>query len=122
MNGTGCDAMKGDQHIFDYRKRELIKVLLHVPFLSVLPLNTVFASRGRYLHFYLPPKPFEFFKKQGRKRGGRLLVIGGIHGNEPGSYKTADMLTQVDVIKGSLLCNTKVELYVHPRVQTWLQR
>ncbi len=86
----------------DYGRRELVKVLLHVPLLTVIPVSA-FARTGRYMHFYLPPKPFELNVKHGAKKGGRILVIGGIHGNEPGGYRASDMLMDVDVTKGSLL-------------------
>ena len=86
----------------DFSRRELIKVLLHVPLLTFIPVSA-FARTGRYMHFYLPPKPFELMARHGARPGGRILVIGGIHGNEPGGYRASDVLMDVDVTRGSLL-------------------
>jgi predicted deacylase len=46
-------------------------------------------------HIVLPPKPFEYFYKKGK--GKRILIIGGIHGNEMGAYKAADLLVNMDI-------------------------
>ncbi|WP_456403071.1 M99 family carboxypeptidase catalytic domain-containing protein [Persephonella sp.] len=54
------------------------------------------------LHFRLPPKPIQYFIKDGKKKGGKILIIGGIHGNEPGAYKAADILMDLDVKTGSI--------------------
>ena len=48
-----------------------------------------------YNHIVLPKKPFEYFHKKGR--GKKILIIGGIHGNEMGAYKTADLLIDMDI-------------------------
>jgi hypothetical protein len=40
---------------------------------------------------------------QGKIRGGRVLIIGGIHGNEVGAYKCADMLVESEILKGEIL-------------------
>ncbi|WP_457567907.1 M14/M99 family metallopeptidase [Desulfurobacterium sp.] len=55
------------------------------------------------LHFAFPEKPMEVSRKTGKKKGGRIVVIGGIHGNEPGAYKAADMLMDVEVSRGELI-------------------
>lgn len=46
---------------------------------------------------------FDLFKKDGKEKGNTLLVIGGIHGNEPGGYFAASFLEKYYEIKqGSL--------------------
>lgn len=46
---------------------------------------------------------FDTFKKNGNNSGDTLLVIGGIHGNEPGSYFAPMLLaTSYTIKKGSL--------------------
>ncbi|WP_297444526.1 M99 family carboxypeptidase catalytic domain-containing protein [Desulfurobacterium sp.] len=68
------------------------------------PVRAVASSnrKGR-LHFVFPDKPMEISCKSGVRKGGRIVVIGGIHGNEPGAYKAADMLMDVEVEKGELI-------------------
>jgi len=54
------------------------------------------SSFGAIRHFSLD-------KKDGSTSGNRLLVIGGIHGNEPGAYFASSVLvTHYKIIKGSL--------------------
>ncbi|GAX88290.1 conserved hypothetical protein [Lebetimonas natsushimae] len=55
--------------------------------------NLVFAKSNH--HIILPTKPFEYFHKKGN--GKRILIIGGIHGNEMGAYKAADLLVEMDI-------------------------
>ncbi len=46
---------------------------------------------------------FDFYQKHGEKPGHTLLVIGGIHGNEPGSYFAPMLLaTSYTITKGNL--------------------
>lgn len=56
----------------------------------------------------LPPYPLEERVLIGKKRGGKILLIGGIHGNEPGAYKTAEILKNVGVKRGSLIVAPRV--------------
>jgi hypothetical protein len=51
----------------------------------------------------LPKKKFTHYYKKGKKTGGRVLIIGGIHGNEMGAYKAADMLVDTDLVRGEML-------------------
>jgi hypothetical protein len=55
--------------------------------------NLLFAKSSN--HIVLPKKPFEYFHKKGK--GKRILIIGGIHGNEIGAYKAADLLVNMDI-------------------------
>jgi hypothetical protein len=55
--------------------------------------NLLFAKSSN--HIVLPKKPFKYFRKKGR--GKRILIVGGIHGNEMGAYKAADLLVEMDI-------------------------
>ena len=59
------------------------------------------TQKNKY-HFIMPPKPFEYFIKEGKEKGGKILIIGGIHGNEDGSYKASDILIDTELKKGSV--------------------
>lgn len=64
-------------------------------FLALL-LGTVSLCLGAQLHY-------DLYKKQGKQNGDTLLVIGGIHGNEPGSYFAPMLLaTHYNIEKGNL--------------------
>ncbi|WP_456456507.1 M14/M99 family metallopeptidase [Thermovibrio sp.] len=83
------------------RRRELIKGILLSPFLSLK--IAIAKARGFNATIELPPLPFEETYLKGTKKGGRVLIVGGIHGNEPGAYKAADILRHLKVKKGELL-------------------
>jgi hypothetical protein len=61
---------------------------------SVLLFPTLTFAKSAN-HIELLKKPFEYFHKKGR--GKRILIIGGIHGNEMGAYKAADLLVDMDI-------------------------
>jgi hypothetical protein len=87
-------------------RREFVKGVLSSTLL--LPFSeSAFGAVGRGIHIVLPEIKFQTVYKQGKKRGGRILLVGGVHGNEPGAYKAAEILRQVEVEKG--------ELFIAPR-------
>jgi len=67
----------------------------------------LFAKRSDKLHFFFPKKPFEYFHKTSKNAKFKVMLIGGIHGNEMGAYKAADMLIDAKLKKG--------ELFIIPR-------
>jgi len=73
--------------------------------LGLLPLLRVNeASAGSYNALIeLPPLPFQESLIEGKLKGGRILIVGGIHGNEPGAYKAAEILRHVKLNRGELL-------------------
>ena len=80
-------------------RREFVKKSF---FAGLLLGENLFASnnhKGKY-HFIMPPKPFEYYIKEGKEKGGKILIIGGIHGNEEGGYKASDILIDTEVKKG----------------------
>jgi len=73
-------------------------------FAGLLLGEDLFASnhhQGKY-HFIMPPKPFEYHIKEGKEKGGKILIIGGIHGNEEGGYKASDILIDTKIKKGTV--------------------
>ncbi len=80
------------------KRRDFIK-LSSLLFFS----TTAFAKTDSELFIKLPPKNLDFYHIKGKKNGGRVLLIGGIHGNEVGAYKASDLLVDSEIIKGELL-------------------
>ncbi len=86
----------------NYRRREFIKLLGAGGVLSLLKTGKASAG-GVNAVIELPPLPFQESLITGREKGGRVLIVGGIHGNEPGAYKAAEILRHLKVKKGELL-------------------
>ena len=61
--------------------------------------STLFSK----VHITLPDKPLNIYHKKSQVDGPKILIIAGIHGDEIGGYKSADILTRVSVTKGELL-------------------
>ncbi len=55
------------------------------------------------LYIELPEKLFEIIDIKGEKTGKKILIIGGIHGNEIGGYKSADILRNLKIENGEIL-------------------
>ncbi len=91
----------------NFGRREFIKSILWSFPISVGLAPEALASKGR-VFIELPPFPIQNFYLKGERKGGRILIVGGIHGNEPGGYKAADILRSVKVRKG--------ELFIVPRI------
>jgi len=89
----------------NFGRREFIKFALKniaLPSLFSFSGNLMAARREGRVHYVFPEKPMEIIYKSGKERGGKIVVIGGIHGNEPGAYKAVDILSEVSVLKGEL--------------------
>jgi len=57
----------------------------------------VYVANGAILHF-------DKYEKKGKQKGDTLLVIGGIHGNEPGGYFAPSILIEhYKILKGNLI-------------------
>lgn len=94
----------------DFSRREFIKRVLlasSAAFMTDISMfKELFAkeeSIKNTVKIELPHLPFQETILTGKKKGGRILIIGGIHGNEPGAYKAADILRQITVKRGELI-------------------
>jgi len=74
---------------------------------SLFIATPLFAKRNNRAHFVFPKKPFEYIHKTSKNAKFKVMLIGGIHGNEMGAYKAADMLINSTLKKG--------ELFIIPR-------
>jgi len=78
-------------------RRDFLKVA------GVCASTPLFARSNDRLYIKLPKKPFEYYEKKSRQKGARVLIIGGIHGNEIGAYKAANMLVDTTLKRGEML-------------------
>ena len=60
-------------------------------------------AKSTKTHIQLLKKPFAYYVKKGKQPGKRVLIIGGIHGNEIGAYKASDILVDCDITRGELI-------------------
>ncbi len=70
---------------------------------GLLTPEILFAKnyKNKY-HFAMPCKPFKYFIRSGKEKGGRILIIGGIHGNEEGGFKASTILLDSQLKKGEI--------------------
>ena len=88
-------------------RREFIKSLLYAFPAIYIPEVASARYMNKKIHIVLPEIAPQIYHIQGKTKGGKIIIIGGIHGNEPGAYKAADILSQLSIKRG--------EIFVIPR-------
>ena len=78
-------------------RRDFLKIT------SIISATPLFAKDENKLFFKFPSKPFEYYHLKSKNPKFKVMLIGGIHGNEMGAYKAADMLVNATLKKGELL-------------------
>jgi hypothetical protein len=71
-------------------------------------------SQGRRENLvYFPNTPYELniYKIYGKKPGKTLMLIGGIQGNEPGGFLSADLYADMSLAKGNLIVVPRANFY-----------
>ncbi|MCL2122935.1 MAG: M14/M99 family metallopeptidase, partial [Desulfovibrionaceae bacterium] len=62
------------------------------------------AGKNQHLIFGKgTPQELEVYKIYGRTDGPTVMLLGGIHGNEPGAYLSADLYADVKLKRGNLI-------------------
>ncbi|MFH1135957.1 MAG: M14/M99 family metallopeptidase [Pseudomonadota bacterium] len=78
-------------------------------------------AQGRTEHqIFFPDTPYELnvYKIIGRKEGPTMMIIGGIQGDEPGGFLSADLYTDLALQRGTLIVVPRANFYsilVHQR-------
>ena len=79
-------------------------VLLTVLALLALAQSSWAGPRHEHkVYFANTPHQLDVYRIYGRKPGKTLMIIGGIQGNEPGGFLSADMYTDITLAKGNLI-------------------
>jgi len=71
-------------------------------------------ARGRRENLvYFPNTPYELniYKIYGKQPGKTLMLIGGIQGNEPGGFLSADLYADMSLSKGNLIVVPRANFY-----------
>jgi hypothetical protein len=84
------------------RRRDFITSLFSLSFPIIFPVSALGKTLGN-VRVELPDYLFQEYLLTGKEKGGKILIIGGIHGNEPGAYKASEILKSVKVKKGELI-------------------
>ena len=61
------------------------------------------GERRHLVFFQGTPEEIEVFTLFGRENGPTVMLLGGIHGNEPGAYLSADLYADLSLKKGNLI-------------------
>ena len=72
----------------------LVLIVFMLQAFSQMNHNVYFEDTDYELHVY---------KIKGRKPGNTMMILGGIQGNEPGGYLSADHYVELTLAKGNLI-------------------
>jgi predicted deacylase len=74
------------------------------------PMSTE-ARRENLVYFPNTPYELNVYKIYGKKPGKTLMLIGGIQGNEPGGFLSADLYADKSLLKGNLIVVPRANFY-----------
>jgi len=94
----------------------LQKKIFSLQLLTVLLIIFIFHTSGRaqIIHeVFLPNTDHELnvYRIFGEEPGKTIMIIGGIQGDEPGSYLTADLYADIHLKKGNLIVVPRANFY-----------
>jgi len=69
------------------------------------------AKREHVVHFQGTAYELHVFTIEGQQPGKTLMLIGGIQGNEPGGFLSADLYADMSLAKGSLIVVPRANFY-----------
>ena len=93
------------------RKVFLAFVLLLIQSTLFLPLSPAHAKREHLTYFPNTAYELNVYKILGKKPGKTLMLIGGIQGNEPGGFLSADLYADMSLEKGNLIVVPRTNFY-----------
>lgn len=76
----------------------------------ILP-SQAFSKREHVVYFPNTAYELSIYKIQGKKPGPTLMLIGGIQGNEPGGFLSADLYADMSLEKGNLIVVPRANFY-----------
>jgi hypothetical protein len=87
----------------------LLFVLIQL-FILIFPMETQ-AKRENLVYFPNTAYELNVYKIYGKKPGKTLMLIGGIQGNEPGGFLSADLYADMSLMKGNLIVVPRANFY-----------
>jgi len=85
-------------------------VIIIQSFLLIYP-GTTHGRRENLVYFPNTPYELNIYKIYGKKPGKTLMLIGGIQGNEPGGFLSADLYADMSLSKGNLIVVPRANFY-----------
>jgi hypothetical protein len=79
------------------------RVALALLFLPLFFSSPVMAKREHLAYFPNTPYELNIYRISGKKPGPTLMLIGGIQGNEPGGFLSADLYADMSLERGNLI-------------------
>ncbi len=73
--------------------------------------STALSKREHLVYFSNTDNELNVYKIYGKKPGKTLMLIGGIQGNEPGGFLSADLYTDMSLKKGNLIVVPRANFY-----------
>ncbi|MCD6297669.1 MAG: hypothetical protein J7M30_10995, partial [Deltaproteobacteria bacterium] len=73
--------------------------------------STAFSKRERLVYFSNTAYELNVYKIYGKRPGKTLMLIGGIQGNEPGGFLSADLYADMSLEKGNLIVVPRANFY-----------
>src|SRR4030042_320012 len=77
---------------------------------SVFPSHA-FSKREHLAYFPNTAYELNIYKIRGKKAGKTLMLIGGIQGNEPGGFLSADLYADMSLDRGNLIVVPRANFY-----------
>ena len=77
---------------------------------SIFP-SEAFSKREHLVYFPNTAYELNIYKIKGKKPGKTLMLIGGIQGNEPGGFLSADLYADMRLEKGNLIVVPRANFY-----------
>jgi len=93
-------------------KQRILAIRLSILLLSMFILHA--SSQAQIIHeVYLPNTDHELsvYRIYGDEPGKTIMIIGGIQGDEPGSYMSADLYADIHLKKGNLIVVPRANFY-----------
>ena len=82
-----------------------------IPFLLFVLPTTALPKREHLVHFPNTVYELNIYKIYGKRPGKTLMLIGGIQGNEPGGFLSADLYADMSLEKGNLIVVPRANFY-----------
>jgi hypothetical protein len=79
-------------------------------FVFTVPANAQ-ARKENLVYFPNTPYELNIYKIYGKQPGKTLMLIGGIQGNEPGGFLSADLYADMTLLKGNLIVVPRANFY-----------
>ncbi|MCD6137649.1 MAG: hypothetical protein J7J91_03545 [Deltaproteobacteria bacterium] len=94
----------------DSGRRRLVVIMSLLASVSLIP-HVAWGRRTHETFFQNTDYELNVYRIYGKKPGKTLLLIGGIQGNEPGGFLSADLYADMPLAKGNLIVVPRANFY-----------